>query len=394
VAFSPIDPLTIDRDVTLNLAGTNGYFQSIGVSGSDPYTIQASIPIEKDAPGGLTANRLRAAGTDYPLGIVTRYLTVPPGAMGDWANKLLAEVVARVKVTTKNHATPYDLADEIVTELHDDSQFQYTTNVLGQCDRSSSIVECFAQYRKGYCEHYASTMAILLRAAGVPTRLVEGFLPGALNKTTGVETIKTGGAHAWVEVYFPGYGWQMFDPTGGQVFKTKELIQGTVVPLASAAPKPSFAIPSGEGNPFDPINKPGTLPVGTTATSSNPAVLVGAAIALLAAILLVAFLAWRRGPRGATTPDGVYAGVASLARRFGFGPRPTQTAYEYAAALGDILPSVRPELQTVATAKVEVAYGRRQLGEDRIHALRESYRRLRVGLLRLAFRRGDRRRMR
>src|SRR4029079_15249655 len=117
----------------------------------------------------------------------------------------------------------------------------------------------------------------------------------------------------------------------------------------------------------------------------NPAVLVGAAIALLAAILLVAFLAWRRGPRGATTPDGVYAGVASLARRIGFGPRPTQTAYEYAAALGDILPSVRPELQRVATAKVEVAYGRRQLGEDRIHALRESYRRLPGGPLRLAF---------
>src|SRR4029079_14706704 len=98
----------------------------------------------------------------------------------------------------------------------------------------------------------------------------------------------------------------------------------------------------------------------------NPAVLVGAAIALLAAILLVAFLAWRRGPRGATTPDGVYAGVASLARRFGFGPRPTQTAYEYAAALGDILPSVRPELQTGATAKGEGADGRPHLRGRRL----------------------------
>jgi hypothetical protein len=86
----------------------------------------------------------------------------------------------------------------------------------------------------------------------------------------------------------------------------------------------------------------------------------------------------------------VYASVAALARRFGFGPRPTQTAFEYATALGDVLPGVRPELHTVATAKVEVSYGRRELGEDRIKALRDSYRRLRVGLLRLAFRRGDR----
>ena len=84
--------------------------------------------------------------------------------------------------------------------------------------------------------------------------------------------------------------------------------------------------------------------------------------------------------------------MARLAARLGFGPKPTQTAYEYAAALGDILPNIRPELQTVATAKVEVAYGRRTLGEDRIRALRASYRRLRVGMLLLLFRRRQRRR--
>jgi hypothetical protein len=116
-----------------------------------------------------------------------------------------------------------------------------------------------------------------------------------------------------------------------------------------------------------------------------------AGVVLLAAVLLLAFLAWRRGPRSASTPEGVYASVAGLARRFGFGPRPTQTAFEYAAALGDVLPGIRPELQTVAAAKVEVSYGRRELGDDRMQALRESYRRLRVGLLRLAFRRPRRR---
>jgi transglutaminase-like putative cysteine protease len=171
--------------------------------------------------------------------------------MGDWANKLLAEVVARVKVTTKSHATPYDLADEIVTELHDDSQFQYTTNVLGQCDRSSSIVECFAQYRKGYCEHYASTMAILLRADNIPTRLVEGFLPGTLDPATGRESIRTDGAHAWVEVYFPSYGWQMFDPTGGGRAQAVELPLDSFAPLPPATPRASVVVPS-----FGPSDRP------------------------------------------------------------------------------------------------------------------------------------------
>jgi hypothetical protein len=83
--------------------------------------------------------------------------------------------------------------------------------------------------------------------------------------------------------------------------------------------------------------------------------------------------------------------VARLAGRFGWAPRPTQTPFEYAQALGDVLPVARPELHVVANAKVEAAYGRRVLDERRIAALRESYRRLRLLLLRLAFRRRGRR---
>ncbi|HET9615236.1 MAG TPA: transglutaminase domain-containing protein, partial [Candidatus Limnocylindrales bacterium] len=249
-------------------------------------------------------------------------------------------------------------------------------------------------HRTGYCEHYASTMAILLRAADIPSRLVEGFLPGTLDVATGKELIRTGGAHAWVEVYFPGYGWQMFDPTGGNVSQATALPEGSVIPVASATPRAS-SLGEGDGrqDPTRSIRPGGGVAATTTGGPSGPSLIV-VAVVLLVAVVILAFLAWRRGPRGATTPDNVYDGVTRLARRFGFGPRPTQTAFEYAAALGDVLPGVRPELQTVAAAKVEVAYGRRTLGEDRIAALRTSYRRLRVGLLRLAFRRKDRRRLR
>ena len=238
-------------------------------------------------------------------------------------------------------------------------------------------------------------MAILLRRAAIPARLVEGFLPGDLDPATGREEIRTGGSHAWVEVYFPGYGWQMFDPTGGDVSQVEPLPEGSVVPLATVGPRPSFAGGADDGRvPNEGSGGPrGTGGAGTTGGSSGPGMIV-AAVLLLVAVLALAFLAWRRGPRGATNPDAVYASVTGIARRFGFGPRPTQTAYEYATALGDVLPAVRPELQTVAAAKVEVAYGRRTLGDDRLRALRSSYRRLRVALLRLAFRRRDRARMR
>ncbi len=394
VAFSPIDPVSIDRDVTLSLVGDDGFLQSIQIDGHGSYVVNAALPKIADVAGGLTDNRLRAAGTNYPLGITARYLSVPIDAMGPAANQLYNDIIARTKAAGRT--TPFDIATAIVNELHS-STYRYDTNVLGVCDRDPSIVECFAAHKVGFCEHYASTMAIFLRRAGVPARLVEGFLPGDLDTATGIENIRTGGAHAWVEVYFPAYGWWMFDPTGGSVSQNApKLPEGTIVPLPSVTPFPSFGLasigPDDRGADFS--RRPGAVAAGTTSGGPSAGMLVIITIVLLGSVLLLAFLAWRRGPRSASTPEGVYASVTSLARRFGFGPRPTQTAFEYATALGDILPGVRPELQTVATAKVEVAYGRRELGEDRIRALRDSYRRLRVSLLRLAFRRGDRKKMR
>jgi hypothetical protein len=113
---------------------------------------------------------------------------------------------------------------------------------------------------------------------------------------------------------------------------------------------------------------------------------------LLAAVIGgLAFVVWQRGPRGDVSPEAAWRGISRLAARLGFGPRPTQTVYEYATALGDVLPTSRPELQTVARAKVEVAYGRRVLGEDGLRRLRDAHRQLRVALLKLVFRRRERR---
>jgi hypothetical protein len=108
----------------------------------------------------------------------------------------------------------------------------------------------------------------------------------------------------------------------------------------------------------------------------------------------LAFIAWQRGPRTPVEPDSVYRSLVRLARRLGFAPRPSQTIFEYTGALGEILPAARPDLLNVADAKVEVAYGRRELGPERLRSLRDAQRRLRVAMLGLLFRRrqrGDRR---
>jgi len=393
VAFSPVDPLSVDRDTTLTTSSDGGFFQSIAIAPGVSYTVTASMQVLDDVSGGVTENRLRAAGQNYPDEIRAKYTIVPPLAMGPAAKGLLAQIKAQAQIKNGT-TTPYDLASAIVDEFHNQSVYRYSTSIPGVCDHDTSIVECFAHLKTGFCEHFASTMAILLRSEGIPTRLVEGFLPGDVDPATGRETIKTGGAHAWVEVYFPGIGWYSFDPTGG-LAKPEPIVRGVVLPIPTLAPRPSLGLRSGDQG-LDPLpSRPRNIPAGgaTTNRGSNNGPMIAFAILLLALVVLVAFLAYRRGPRGAMTPDRVYGSVAGLARRFGFGPRPTETAFEYATALGDILPGVRPELQTVATAKVEVAYGRRELGEDRMRSLRDSYRRVRVAILRLAFRR-DRRRKR
>ena len=66
-------------------------------------------------------------------------------------------------------------------------------------------------------------MAVLLRDLGVPTRLAEGFLPCAVDPSTGIETFLQSGRHTWVEVYFPGRGWVPFDPTGSDVSQARPL---------------------------------------------------------------------------------------------------------------------------------------------------------------------------
>jgi hypothetical protein len=165
------------------------------------------------------------------------------------------------------------------------------------------------------------------------------------------------------------------------------------VASSDARPSGSAFIPTRppEEDPF--ADEPGgAVAGGGNRGSLGP--MIAVAVLLLLVVGGIAFAVWQRGPRGATTADRAYGTVARLASRFGFGPRPTETVYEFAGALGDVLPMSRPELQTVARAKVETAYGRQVLGDDRLAALKLAHRKLRLALLRLAFRRKDRRKRR
>jgi transglutaminase-like putative cysteine protease len=67
--------------------------------------------------------------------------------------------------------------------------------------------------RRGYCEYFASAMAVMLRTVAIPARVATGFQSGVYNSLTGQWVIRASDAHAWVEAWMPGRGWTTFDPT-------------------------------------------------------------------------------------------------------------------------------------------------------------------------------------
>ncbi len=79
-----------------------------------------------------------------------------------------------------------------------------------------ALVAFVTQTHRGYCQHFAGAMALMLRYLGIPARVAAGFTSGTYDSKTGEWTVTDHDAHTWVEAWFPRYGWLPFDPTPGR----------------------------------------------------------------------------------------------------------------------------------------------------------------------------------
>ena len=149
----------------------------------------------------VTAGQLRLAGRQYPPSI-QNYLSLPdelPGRVRDLAVRL-----------TSNQPTPYDQVKAIEGYLR---QFPYSLQVPGSPENRDVADFFLFDLQKGYCDYFSTTMAVLVRAAGIPARLVTGFSSGSYDYQNNRFVVVQANAHSWVEVYFPGIGWVEFEPT-------------------------------------------------------------------------------------------------------------------------------------------------------------------------------------
>lgn len=384
---APEDPVQVDRATEL-LVNADGAFVGAriadGIESGQAYLV-TSLVRQATGPGRVTEAELAAAGVNYPAW-ARRYITIRENSVGPIVARTAQRVVNRLPSHLRD---PYHIAEAIQNYLYRDGGFQYRTDVRGMCT-GEHLVDCFLAQKRGYCEYFATAMVMMLRSQQIPARYVLGYLPGKQQEEGGW-LVDRSAAHAWVEVYFPGHGWIRFDPTPGNRENGQtptNVVPGQVDPEATPVPSqtPNFGpTPTPQRSPGTvvPQPNPGSQPPPTQATTD----LTGPAVFLLLVVGLGAlvYVARRRlGPPG--EPALAYASVARLATRLGYGPRPSQTAYEFAAQLGDVMPAVRDDMRVVATAKVEASYGRRELGRKQIVILGEAVQRIRRALLRLVVR--------
>jgi hypothetical protein len=123
-----------------------------------------------------------------------------------------AGVYALARRLAAQARTPAAFVQSVLGYLSTDNGFTY--NQTPPPSRYPLVNFLFSA-KQGYCQQFSGAMAMLLRMGGVPARVAAGFTPGAYDSLTHRYVVTDVDAHAWVEVWFPRYGWVRFDPTPG-----------------------------------------------------------------------------------------------------------------------------------------------------------------------------------
>jgi transglutaminase-like putative cysteine protease len=135
-----------------------------------------------------------------------RALRLPPGS-----NPKALSLAAEWRAASRG---PAEVLERAITFLRQ-GRFTYTLEppLLG----ANPVDEFLFTTKAGFCEHFASAFVFLMRAAGVPARVVTGYQGGELNPVDRIITVRQSDAHAWAEVFLPKRGWMRVDPTATAV---------------------------------------------------------------------------------------------------------------------------------------------------------------------------------
>ncbi len=186
-------PLRFNQDMIVIWRGRNDLVRAQG----DGQTYQVASRL-----AAATPNQLRAAHeTAVPPAILARYAALP-NSVPDRVYDLAQDIAGTLP-------TAYDQARALEQFLR---QYPYSLDVELPPEDVDPVDFFLFDLQRGYCDYYASAMAVMARSLGLPARMAVGFLPQPLDEN-GVQTIFQINGHSWTEIYFPDYGWVEFEPT-------------------------------------------------------------------------------------------------------------------------------------------------------------------------------------
>jgi transglutaminase-like putative cysteine protease len=295
VVFAAPSPVEVQTD-RLVLGRADGTAIVVGGLGNDAvYTVtsRSSLPTEA---------HLRAATGPVPEDVLQQYAARP---IATTRVRALAEKI------TAGQGTTYDKIRAIEAWLSSHTEYSLDAP-LSPKDRD--VVDHFLfESRVGWCEQVSSSLAVLARSVGIPARLATGFVPGERDGLSGRFVVRERDAHAWTEIYFPGVGWQGFDPTAA-------------VPLAGEADT--------SGSWFDDLRRN---------APQLALVLVGLCWLAVTAPDFVRRVRTRIAQRTSWAARS-YARLERYGRRVGQPRRASETPREYARRIGDAVGEARLEL--------------------------------------------------
>lgn len=310
---------------------------------------------------------LRAAGDEYPQWVRERYLQLPDTVTAR-TRELAAQVIAEAGART-----PYDAAVAIEQYLR---TLAYNEAIPAPPSDVDHVDWFLFEQREGYCDYFASAMVVMLRSQGIPARWVRGYAGGEFDTERGVYVVRENVAHSWPEVYFPGYGWERFEPTAASYTTVPNR------PLTSALgqdPNIEIPIPPGFDDParfedLDPGLEQASVPVTLLDTRPKgpdlrrPLAISGAVLAAVALVAAAIYGRWHYELRGLSKAGAAYAGMALLASWGGMRQEAHQTPLEYAAALGRVLPEHRSAIERIARAYAREQYGGPEASPARLYS--------------------------
>ena len=181
--------VTSDQTVTSRASGALSHVQNYSVSYDQVEPTEGQL----------------VDATPAPADIVTNYEKVPAGVP--------AVVGEDARNVTANATNDYQRALDLQSFFRDSNDFTYDLNT-GYGYGYQAMAK-FLQVRRGFCQHFAATMAMMAREIGIPSRVVVGFLNPTRLDSNGTYVFTSHDAHAWPELYFGGVGWVRFEPTPG-----------------------------------------------------------------------------------------------------------------------------------------------------------------------------------